>query len=70
MIVVTIMNEKKTPNTIYRYSLRIRGLLFEKSKFLVLFIIEALELRLDVEEIDDTLAERPPTPLSLSFKPV
>lgn len=58
-MLVTMMKEKKTPKTMYRYSFRIRGLRVEKSKLLVFPMVEDVEPLEEVEDMEDMLTERP-----------
>jgi hypothetical protein len=62
LMVVTIINERKTPNTMYRYSVRMRGLLWLKSMLFMLLIDVLDELRLEVDEKEETEADMSPPP--------
>jgi hypothetical protein len=64
LMVVTIINERKTPNTMYRYSVRMRGLLWLKSMLFMLLIDVLDELRLEVDEKEETEADMSPPPAS------
>ncbi len=57
LTLVISINERKTPNTIYRYRFNTLGLRYEKSNVLVLFKLEEELFRDEVELIDETLIE-------------
>ena len=59
LILLTIMKEKNTPNTMYKYSFKILGLLVEKRRFFVFCVVEDVDPRDEVLDMDDILTEIP-----------
>lgn len=60
LMLVTTMKEKKTPNTMYRYNFKIRGLLWEKRRLLVLPRAKAEEFLEEADEKEEKLCEKIP----------